>query len=39
MEEKNSELEEFVKINGLHRIPKPQVLYAYKEWINSKRTI
>ena len=39
MEEKNSGLEEFVKRNGLQRIPKPQVLYAYKAWINSKRTI
>lgn len=39
MEEKNSCLEEFVKRNGLQKIPKPQVLYAYKAWINSKRTI
>lgn len=39
MEDKNSRLEEFVKRNGLQRIPKPQVLYAYKAWINSKRAI
>ena len=39
MEEKNSGLDEFVKRNGLQRIPKPQVLYAYKTWIISKRTI